>query len=288
MRLDAECYPCMMSQAFRAAKLSGLKGAALRDAMRETAAFLQEVDPTTSPPGAAVFFYDRIKELSGVEDPFHELKLISNEKALALLPRLREDIKNSPDPLSFAMRAAVAGNIIDFGAFAAPADLEENIQRVLENEAFIDHTEQLHTDLASASSALLICDNAGEIVMDRLLCEVLLSLYPSLDLTAAVRGGPAINDATLEDAQKTGLDVVCPVITTGLAMAGIELDKCSPRFRENFHNADIILAKGQGNFETMDGRRENIYFLFQVKCDCVSKALGAEKGAAVIWSLSQG
>jgi uncharacterized protein with ATP-grasp and redox domains len=287
MKLDAECYPCMMSQAFRAARLSGMGGDALRDAMRETAAFLQEVDPNTSPPGAAVFFYDRIKELSGVENPFSELKLESNEKALALLPRLRQEAENSPDPLSFAMRAAVAGNIIDFGAFAAPADLEQNIQRVLENEAFIDHTEQLRTDLTSASSALLICDNAGEIVMDRLLCEVLLSLYPSLDLTAAVRGGPAINDATLEDAQKTGLDLVCPVITTGLAMAGIEMDRCSPQFQETFHNADVILAKGQGNFETMDGREENIYFLFQVKCDCVSKALGAERGAAVIWSMKQ-
>lgn len=277
MRLDAECYPCMMSQAFRAARLSGMKGDALRDAMRETAAFLEEVDPSSSPPAAAVFFYDRIKELSGVENPFKELKHESNQRALALLPRLRQDNETSPDPLSFALRAAVAGNIIDFGALAAPADLEENIQRVLQNEAFIDHAEQLHTDLASASSALIICDNAGEIVMDRLLCEVLLSLYPSLDLTAAVRGGPAINDATLEDAEKTGLDVVCPVITTGLAMAGIELERCSPRFQEAFYNADVMLAKGQGNFETLDGRQENIYFLFQVKCDCVSKALGAKR-----------
>ena len=286
MKLDAECYPCMMSQALRAARLSGMKGDALHDAMQETEAFLREVDPSISPPAAAVFFYDRIKELSGVEDPFRELKHESNQKALALLPRVREDVWGSSDPLSFALRAAVAGNIIDFGALAAPMDLEKNLREVLEKEAFIDHAKQLHTDLASASSALLICDNAGEIVMDRLLCEVILSLHPSLDLTAAVRGGPAINDATLEDAQEVGLDQVCPVITTGLAMAGIELERCSPRFREAFHTADVILAKGQGNYETMDGRQENIYFLFQVKCDCVSKALGAEKGAAVIWSLS--
>jgi uncharacterized protein with ATP-grasp and redox domains len=288
MRLDAECYPCMMSQAFRAARLSGLKDDALQDAMDETAAILKDVDPTTNPPAAAVSFYDRIKDLSGVEDPFLELKHKSNEKALAILPRLREDIESSSDPLSFALRAAVAGNIIDFGALAAPVDLEENLQKVLEDEPFIDHTEQLRDDLAGASSALIICDNAGEIVMDRLLCEVLSSLYPSLDITAAVRGGPAINDATLEDAKEADLDLVCPVITTGLAMAGIDLERCSPRFQEAFRTADVILAKGQGNFETMDKRKENIYFLFQVKCDCVSKALGTEKGSAVIWSLNRG
>jgi uncharacterized protein with ATP-grasp and redox domains len=275
----------MMSQALRAARLSGMKGEALQKAMEETEALLGEVDPTINPPAAAVFFYDRIKQLSGVEDPFLELKHESNEKALSLLLRLREDVESSTDPFSLALRAAVAGNIIDFGALAAPLDLEENLQKVLENEPFIDHTNQLREDLAGASSALLICDNAGEIVMDRLLCEVLSSLYPSLDLTAAVRGGPAINDATIEDAQETGLDLVCPVIDTGLAMAGIELERCSPRFQEAFFNADVILAKGQGNFETMDEREEDIYFLFQVKCDCVSKALGADKGSAVIWAL---
>ena len=285
MRLEAECYPCMMAQAFRAAALSGLEGEDLKEVMRETAAFLEKVDPSWSPPETAAVFYDRVKELSGVEDPFHALKEESNEKALALLPRLREEMANAPDPLSYALRAAIAGNIIDFGAHADPGDLEENIHRVQSEQPFIDHTEELRGDLAAASSALLICDNAGEIVLDRLLCEVISSLYPGLDLTAAVRGGPAINDAMLADAQQSGLDSVCPVITTGLAMAGIDLERCSAEFREAFSSADVIVAKGQGNFETLDGRDENIYFLFQVKCDCVSGFLAAEKGAAVIWSL---
>jgi uncharacterized protein with ATP-grasp and redox domains len=287
MRLEAECYPCMMAQAFRSAELSGLEGKELREAMRETAAFLEGVDPSWSPPEAAAVFYDRIKELSGVEDPFRALKEESNEKALSLLPRLREEASEAPDPLFYALRVAIAGNIIDFGAHADPGDLEENIRKVLKAQPFIDHTEELRRDLAAASSALLVCDNAGEIVLDRLLCEVISSLYPDLELTAAVRGGPAINDAMLEDAEQAGLDAVCPVITTGLAMAGIDLERCSSKFREAFSDADVIVAKGQGNFETLDRRDENIYFLFQVKCDCVSGFLRAEKGAAVISSLLQ-
>lgn len=284
MRLDAECYPCMMSQALRAAGLSGLKGEALKAAVRESAAIIGRTGPDLSPPAAAALFYDRLKELSGVDDPYREIKRQSNTGAMALLPRLREEAMDSPDPLDYAVRAAIAGNIIDFGARAVPADLEESLREVLKNEPFVDDLEKLREDLAGASSLLMICDNAGEIAMDLILIEVLASIYPGLGLTAAVRGGPAINDATQEDAGQVGLDLACPVITTGLAMAGIDLERCSPRFKEAFGKADVILSKGQGNFETLDRREENIFFLFQVKCECVSGSLGAEKGAAVILS----
>lgn len=288
MNLDAECYPCMMSQAYRAALLSGLEGEPLREAMRATAAILEKVDTSLSPPQVAVRFYDRVKEISGVEDPFRELKKESNEKAMALLPRLRQEVIRHPDPLGIALKAAAAGNIMDFGAHADPGDLGENLDRVLGRDPFIDHSAFLRQDLGRSSKALLICDNAGEIAMDRLLCEVLLDAFPELDLTAAVRGGPAINDALMEDARQVGLDGICKVITTGLAMAGIDMGRCSPDFRKNFEAADIILAKGQGNFETLDDREENIYLIFQVKCDCVSRSLRARKGEAVVWSLVRG
>ncbi|RJP28375.1 MAG: DUF89 family protein [Actinobacteria bacterium] len=288
MRLDAECYPCMMAQAFRAARLSGLETGALERTMRSTASILGGVDPSLSPPEAAVLFYEHIKEVSGVEDPFLHLKRESNHKALELLPRLRAEVDSHPDALFYALRAAVAGNIIDFGAQAEPGDLEENLGSVLNTEPFVDHSALLRRDLQKASRALLICDNAGEIAADRLLCEVILREFPLLDLTVAVRGGPAINDALLEDAEAVGLDEVCKVITTGLAMAGVKVASCSPLFRDHFHTADLILAKGQGNFETLEGRDEHIFLLFQVKCACVSDYLGAAKGQAVIWSRRAG
>lgn len=285
MRMYPECMPCMMEQARRAARLSGLEGDALQRAMRETEALLRDLDPALSPPAAAEFFYGRIKELSGVEDPYRALKSESNAAALELLPGLRREAASSPDPLGFALRAAVAGNIIDFGARGGPGDLEENLRRVLREDLFVDHVELLREDLEKASSVLLICDNAGEVVLDRLLCEVLRGLYPSLALTAAVRGGPMINDATLEDAAEAGLDSACRVITTGTALAGVDLERSAREFREAFLSADVILAKGQGNFETLDAREENIYFLFQVKCDCVSRLLEAVKGSALVMSL---
>lgn len=285
MRLDAECYVCMMEQALRAGRLSGLTGDALGEAMRETAAILKGVDPALTPPGAAVFFYRRIKELSGVEDPYRHLKSVSNRSALDLLPGLRREAAGAPDPLAFALRAAVAGNIVDFGNRSGPGDLEGSLRNVTTGDLFVDHTPYLRSDLEGASSLLLLCDNAGEIVMDRLLCEVLTDLYPGLVLTAAVRGGPMINDATVEDAVEAGLDGICEVISTGYAMAGIDLEKSALAFRQAFAAADVIIAKGQGNFESLEGRGENVYHLFQVKCECVADYLAAEKGAALIWSL---
>jgi uncharacterized protein with ATP-grasp and redox domains len=285
MQLEAECYPCMMNQALRAARLSGLSKKRLSEAMQAAASILGELDPSGNPPLAAAKLYSFIAEFSGEDNPYEELKEESNRKALLLLPELRREIESSADPLSLALRAAVAGNIVDFGASENPDDLEDNLRRVLGSEPFIDHTPRLRSELVEASEALLICDNAGEIVMDRLLCEVLRSLYPRLNLTAAVRGGPTINDATLEDAREVELDRCCEVISTGLALAGIDLERSSRRFRETYHAADVILAKGQGNFETLEDREENIYLLFQVKCDCVSKYLAAEKGDIVISSL---
>jgi damage-control phosphatase, subfamily I len=284
MRLDAECYPCMMAQAYRASSLSGLEDEALRQAMRSTASILAEVDTSCSPPEAAALFYDLIKELSGIEDPFLQLKKESNLKALEFLPGLQAEVREQTEPLAYALRAAVAGNIIDFGALAQPGDLGDNLARVLRNRPLIDHGEHLRRDLEKASRVLIICDNAGEIAMDRFLCEVMLREFPHIALTAAVRGGPAINDALLEDAREVGLDGICTVITTGLAMAGVDRERSSPEFRAAYEDADVILAKGQGNFETLEGSKENVYFLFQVKCECVSNHLGAEKGQAVIWS----
>ncbi len=285
MRIFAECYPCMLEQAERAARLSGLVGEGLHQAMRETETILRGLDVSLSPPAAAAYFYERIKELSGVEDPYRDLKAEGNAAVLALLPKLRRMAADSPDPLSFSLRAAVAGNIIDFGARSGPGDLAESLRRLLGEDLFLDHISLLRKDLEGASSALVICDNAGEIVLDLLLCEIVSRLYPHLNLTAAVRGGPIINDATLEDAAEVGLDRVCRVITTGLAMAGVDLERAGPEFREAFFSADVILAKGQGNFETLEGQEENIYLLFQVKCDCVARLLSAGKGAGLVCSL---
>lgn len=282
MNLDGECYPCMMAQAFRAAKLSGLRGEELLQALRETAAFLAEVPPFLTPPAAAEVFYGKIKERSGVEDPYREAKKGADLHALSLLPRLRREMKEDPDPLAYALKASVAGNAVDFGALEKPPDLEESLRRVLRRGLDPECVEMLRRDLEGATSVLLVCDNAGEIVLDRLLCEALAHLHPRLAVTAAVRGGPAINDATVTEAREAGLEETCRVITTGLAMAGVDLDRCSSAFRDAFRRADVVLAKGQGNFETLDEADRDVYFLFQVKCDRVAAHLGAEKGSALI------
>lgn len=278
----AECYPCMLDQAIRAAVLSGVKGDALVSLMREASSILSEMDPGLSPPEAAAPLYLLVSEISGVPDPYRDVREESNAKALEIVEKLKEEIREDPRGLEKALAFAVAGNAVDFGARSLPMGLEDSLRRMLEGGLLVDDRPELRKDLESAEKLLYICDNAGEIAFDRLLCETILEEYPGVELTVAVRGGPMINDALLPDALQVGMDRLGRVITTGQALAGVSLEKASSELRDCFDEADIIVAKGQGNFETLEDRAENIYFLFQVKCDCVSRYLGVERGAGLV------
>lgn len=282
MEVMAECYPCMLDQAIRAAVLSGVGGDALVTLMREASRILSETDPELTPPEAAAPLYLLVAEVSGVPDPYRELREESNRRALGMVEAIRRDIWGSPDLLERAAAAAVAGNSVDFGARSLPLDLEQSLRKMLEGNLAVDHRAEFKKDLERSKRLLYICDNAGEIAFDRLLCEAMARCFPRLEMTVAVRGGPMINDAQLTDARQVGLDRLARLITTGQALAGVALEKASKEFREAFEEADVIVAKGQGNFETLEGREENLYFLFQVKCDCVSRYLGVERGAGLV------
>lgn len=282
MKVMAECYPCMLDQAIRAAVLSGVKGDALISLMREASSILSEMDPGLSPPETAAPLYLLVSEISGVPDPYRDVREESNAKALEIVEKLKEEIREDPRGLEKALAFAVAGNAVDFGARSLPMGFEDSLRRMLEGGLLVDHRPELRKDLESAEKLLYICDNAGEIAFDRLLCETILEEYPGVELTVAVRGGPMINDALLPDALQVGMDRLGRVITTGQALAGVSLEKASSELRDCFDEADVIVAKGQGNFETLEDRPENIYFLFQVKCDCVSRYLGVERGAGLV------
>jgi len=278
----AECYPCMLDQAIRAAVLSGVKGDALISLMKEATSILSETDPALTPPEAAAPLYLLVADVSGVMDPYRGLREEGNRKALELVKRLREELREDPHRLEKALATAVAGNALDFGARSLPLDLEQSLGRMLAGGLAVDHRQEFLRDLEDSRRLLYICDNAGEIAFDGLLCEFLAIEYPAIEMTFAVRGGPMINDALLSDARQVGLDRWGRVITTGQALAGVVVERASHEFREAFREAEVIVAKGQGNFETLEGREENIYFLFQVKCDCVSRYLGVERGAGLV------
>lgn len=217
-------------------------------------------------------------------DVYAEVKRRSNELALAHLHKMRCHVAESRDRLGAAVQVAAAGNIIDFGAKShATLDVAGEIERLTEAGFARYDMVALRDALARASSLLYLCDNAGEIVFDALLLEELQRLAPALAITAAVRHLPVINDATLADAEVAGLSAFGDVISSGSVYPGTILEETSPEFRERFDSADVILSKGQGNFETLlPVADERVFFLLRIKCEHMSSVAGVSAGNLVL------
>ncbi len=265
MQTHPRCLPCFHRQAAHAAQLAQPDPTARAAILEQTARLLAGIDYTASPPANAVALYQLIARLSGTPDPFLDLKRQSNDLAINLLPRLAEIIGQAEDPLRQAILLAMAGNIIDYGA-QQHFDLDATLANALAKEPLIDDYPLLQADLRRAKQILYLADNCGELVFDSLVIDQL----PSATVTMAVKEGPIINDATVEDARYCGLEQKCRVISNGTVCPGTPLGQCSPEFRELFAQADLVISKGQGNFETLSEERRPVYHLLTVKCPVVA------------------
>ncbi len=247
----------------------------MRDALRITATR----DPKHTAPAMSQYVHRKLHELMGVDDLYRDAKLRYNKLALELLPELEAKIAEAEDSFSYAVRLAIAGNIIDLGVNADLQDSEimQTLQAVL-SEPFSGDLSIFRITLATANHILYLADNTGEIVFDRLLIERL----PAGHVTVAVRGGPVVNDATLADAQGAGLNRIAEVIDNGSDAPGTILEDCSPAFQECFNSADVIIAKGQGNYETLRMSNANIFFLLKIKCSVVAAQTGLPTGTQAL------
>ncbi len=185
-------------------------------------------------------------------------KRLSNELALGLLPRLREILDSSSDRLHMALRLAAAGNIIDLAIFDS-VDVLPAIDHCVHNDFSLSDYPLFRERLVSAKEILICGDNAGEIVL--------------------VKSGPIMNDATLLDAEQAGMTELCPVVTTGMAEMGFNRKNATPETLAHFERADLIIAKGQANFEGLDDAPfagGKIFFLLKLKCSAICQYVGAE------------
>jgi damage-control phosphatase, subfamily I len=288
MQIPAECYSCIFSQLHSLAKVTGLDGESSKllfeDSMR------QLLD--THGEGLVVQHIvrsatDRAIALSGKGagyDPFGAIKKESNVIALQFVDEFRNKIRNSAKPLQDAVKIAAAGNIIDFGAKQhGSLDVEKELSTISERTFGCFDFAELSRRLLLAEKLLYICDNAGEIVFDRLFIEEIRRSHPDLEVVCAVRAMPIINDAVLSDASESGLQEVAVVISSGSVYPGTLLDETSEEFRRLFDNADVIISKGQGNFETLlDVADERLFFILRIKCDQMAKLSGVAKGELVL------
>jgi uncharacterized protein with ATP-grasp and redox domains len=196
----------------------------------------------------------------------------------------KEFVLNSSAPFYNALRLSVAGNIIDYGAATVPDDIEVEIHQLLNQDLAIDQVSVLEKEIRKSKKILFLGDNAGEIVFDKLLIEFIN--HPNL--IYAVRGEAIINDACMEDALQTGLTDVCRVITNGANAPSTLLELCSEEFLTHYHEADLIISKGMGNFEgLMNIKDKNIFFLLMAKCKPIADLLNVPVRAQVITNLNQ-
>lgn len=274
-----DCIPCFANQALDAARAVSSEPALHEQTLRDVLQMVASADFTQPPPALAKRIHQRLRELTGNPDPYRAAKVRANCMALELLPELSARIKADPDPFELAVRFAAAGNIIDL-AVKTGRD-EPDIKAAIESaatEPFAGDLDCFHSAVAAADRVLYLADNAGEIVFDRLLIEQL----PVKRVTVAVRGAPVINDATRADALAAGLDQIAEIIDNGSDAPGTVLEDCSSEFRAVFENADLIISKGQGNFETLDSSDRNIFFLLKIKCPVVAARTGIEVGTMAL------
>jgi uncharacterized protein with ATP-grasp and redox domains len=231
-----------------------------------------------TPAALSMPAYEAVAEVTGVRDPYAASKRETNRAALEILPAIREDVRAAGDPLAKALHAAAAGNVIDLG-IAHAFDIATDIRAIMRQSFAIDATREFRDDLARAGRVLYLGDNAGEIVFDRLVVEQLLA--HGFAVTFTVKSAPIINDATMEDARAAGITELVPVVETGSGDIGVNWARASREFRAAFEQADLVLAKGHGNFETCNDRPERIYFLLKAKCPVVAAALGCREGEIV-------
>jgi uncharacterized protein with ATP-grasp and redox domains len=233
-----------------------------------------------SPPAIGQQIHRLIRNLVGQDDPYRKIKSRFNNLALKLYPDLRKQIVNSNNRLETSVRLAIAGNIIDCGVNGSvnESDLNKAISESLTADFDSRQLQSFQDTIEQAEEILYLADNAGEIVFDRLLIEQL----PCEKITVVVKGRPVINDATMEDAMAAGLPRIVEVIDNGSDGPGTILESCSQTFRSRFEDADLIIAKGQGNYETLSDVEKNIIFILKAKCPVIAKDLGCEVGEMIL------
>ncbi|HSV99609.1 MAG TPA: ARMT1-like domain-containing protein [Sedimentisphaerales bacterium] len=280
MRTYFDCVPCSVRQVLDAVRMITDDEAMHERVLRELLGMWQRMDMRQSPPAMAQQIHRFLRQFTGVPDPYVEVKNRYNEFALGLYPELKERVENSPDPFETAVRLSIAGNIIDFGVNSNVEQgmVYETILRSLTEPLDRDALQGLRQAVDWAKDILFLGDNTGEIVLDRLLVERM----PRERLTYVVRGAPILNDALMADAQVAGLTDLVEVIDNGSDAPGTILETCSDAFRKRFEQADLVVAKGQGNFESMDDTPKNIFFLLKPKCAVLARHLNCQLGRLLI------
>lgn len=281
MEISPDCYPCFLRQSLEASRIAGADEKLQEKVLLSIMRALLDMSQMDTPPHIGWLIHRTVREVTGNPDPYKEIKKFHNEEMLKMEAELVGLINESSSPLIDALKLAGTGNLIDLGPERQWKDVRDIFKDFTKkNSDYFDYAS-FETFLKNSGTLLYIGDNAGEIVLDKILIRLLIE-NTDLDITYAVRGKPVINDATADDARFVGMTDIVRVIDTGADFPGVVLNSCSDQFLDHYHEANMILAKGQGNYESLSDESENIFFLLQAKCPIIAHKIGCNVGDMVL------
>ncbi len=286
MRSSLDCIPCFMRQALEAGRQISNDEQVIGQALKRIAGSLADFNLDLSPPEMGQHIHRILRQEVGSDDPYLQIKRNSTRVALALVPDVIKHLEQSDNPFEVAVRFAIAGNILDFALMSVWDDhkINASFDKALSHPIDSNTVEQLRLELHKAKRVLILADNVGETVFDRFLIE---QLPPHLDVTYAVKASPVINDAIAVDAVEAGIDKLADIIDNGTDAPGTLLHQCSPSFLAHFNAADIVIAKGQANFESLNTTDRQVYFLTQIKCIVIAEAYDYNVGDWIVTTTSK-
>lgn len=276
MKTYLDCYPCFFSQTLKTSRMITSDERKVREILTEISLFLPNISFDATPPEIGREVYRIIAEMTGVYDPYKEIKQRCTRQALSLYPELKKRVHSSKDRLMSAVRVAIAGNVIDFGA-NADFDLKSDVKTILSQDFAINNFREFCEAIDKAKKILYLADNAGETVFDRLLIEELPK-----PVIYVVREKPVINDAVREDAIAARIDEKAEIMSSGTDAPGTILNLCSEEFLKVYRSADLVISKGQGNYEGLSEEDKPIFFLLKAKCQVIARDIGVEYGDIIL------
>ena len=278
MKIHYECFACAANQCQKIVEM-GTDDLKLRKrGVIEAAKLMARINEDSIPAVFGSELFLGVYRVIGNDDSFKEYKDLSNRQA----EKVVSDLEGESIDLKTALKLAIIGNVIDFALGYSPERIEEDVKAMLGEELYVDHSDELFERLGKAKILLYLTDNCGEIYFDRLFIRKLKEAFPHIEVYVSGKDGPIINDATVEDLERAGFAEFARIISTGTRIVGVPLDRVSAEFKEVFGKANVIIAKGQGNFETLsEVKDDRVFYLLKAKCRPIARELGVPQGSMV-------
>jgi len=276
MKTYLDCIPCFMNQALRGGRIATNNEHKIKILLNEIGRMISEIPMENTPPETGASIYRTIRQITENKDPYRKIKKKNIQQAQLLYPELKQKVEKSNDPLLTAIRLAVAGNIIDLGV-DKKFNIFEDVEKTLHQDFSIFDYDLFKRELNKSKEVLYIGDNSGEAVFDKILIEEL-----GKPVIFVVREIPVINDITIKEAKIIGIDKVAKIISSGSTAPGTILNLCTAEFIKIFNNADMVISKGQGNYEGLSEVKRSVFFLLKAKCKVIARNIKVKENDIVL------